>query len=63
MVGVVLSLAGTRLLHSQIFFPDVPILLPLIVMCGVLMLTGLLSAWWPALRAASVEPMEALRTE
>jgi predicted permease len=63
IVGVVLSLAGTRLLHSQISFPNVPIVLPLIVMCGVLMLTGLLSTWWPALRAASIEPMEALRSE
>jgi predicted permease len=63
VVGVVLSIAGTRVLHSQIFFLKVPIAIPLIVMCGVLMLTGLFAAWWPALRAASTEPMAALRTE
>jgi predicted permease len=63
VAGVVVSLASTRLLHSQIFFLKIPITIPLIVMGGVLMLTGLFAAWWPASRAASTEPMEALRTE
>ena len=35
----------------------------LTVMCGVLLLTGLFAAWWPASRAASTEPMQALRAE
>jgi ABC-type lipoprotein release transport system permease subunit len=29
----------------------------------VLLLTGLFAAWWPANRAASTEPMQALRME
>lgn len=61
--GVVVLLAGTRVLHSQIFFLKVPMAIPLMVMCCVLMLTGLFAAWWPASRAASTEPMEALRME
>jgi hypothetical protein len=35
----------------------------LTAMCGVLLLTGLFAAWWPASRAASTEPMQALRAE
>jgi predicted permease len=63
VAGAVVLLASTRVLHSQIFFLKVPIAIPLMVMCGVMMLTGLFAAWWPASRAASTEPMEALRME
>ena len=35
----------------------------LTVMCGVLLLTGLFAAWWPASRAAATEPMQGLRAE
>ena len=63
IAGVVVSLASTRLLHSLISNITPHILAPLIAMCGVLMLTGLFAVWWPALRAASIEPMDALRTE
>jgi ABC-type lipoprotein release transport system permease subunit len=35
----------------------------LLAVCGVLVLTGLFAAWWPARRAASTEPMQALRIE
>jgi predicted permease len=63
IVGVAASLAGARLLQSVIFgiAPRDP--LTLAAMCGVLLLTGLLAAWWPAKRAASTEPMQALRAE
>jgi ABC-type lipoprotein release transport system permease subunit len=37
--------------------------LTLLAMAGLLSLTGLFAAWWPARRAALTEPMEALRTE
>lgn len=63
VVGIGASLAGARLLQSLIFgvAPRDPMTLG--AMCGLLLLTGLFAAWWPARRAASTEPMEALRTE
>jgi len=63
MVGFAASLAGAQLLRSLLFgvAPRDP--LTLVFMCGVLLLTGLFAAWWPATRAASTEPMQALRME
>ncbi|HEY4046724.1 MAG TPA: FtsX-like permease family protein [Acidobacteriaceae bacterium] len=63
MVGLVASLASAQLLRSLLFgmVPRDPLMLT--AMCVVLMLTGLFAAWWPARRAASTEPIEALRTE
>jgi predicted permease len=62
-VGVAASLAGAQILSSLLFgvVPRDPLLLT--GMCAVLLLTGLLAAWWPALRASSIEPTQALRTE
>jgi predicted permease len=63
MLGFAASLGGAQLLRSLLFgvAPRDP--LTLVSMCGVLLLTGLFAAWWPALRAASTEPMQALRME
>ena len=63
IVGIGASLAGAQLLQSLIFgiAPRDPI--TLLAMCGLLLLTGLFAAWWPARRAASTEPMRALRME
>ena len=62
-VGLAASLAGAQLLRSLLFgiAPRDPIMLA--AMCGVLLLTGLFAAWWPASRAAATEPMQALRME
>lgn len=61
--GLVAALAGVRLLGSLLFgiAPRDPVTLA--VACTILLFTGLFAAWWPARRAASVEPMQALRTE
>jgi predicted permease len=61
--GVIAALAGAHLLQSLVFgiAPRDP--LTLACMCGVLLLTGLFAAWWPARRAAATEPMQALRAE
>jgi predicted permease len=63
VIGIAASLAGAQLLRSLLFgiAPRDPH--PLIAMCGVLLLTGLFAAWWPARRAASIDPMQALRSE
>lgn len=62
-VGLFASLASAQLLRSLLFgvIPRDPVMLA--AMCGVLMCTGLFAAWWPARRAASTEPVDALRME
>ena len=62
-IGVGTSLLLSRLLKSMLFgiAPDDPATL-----CGaalLLMMVALAASWIPARRAASVEPMEALRPE
>ncbi|HEY3988885.1 MAG TPA: ABC transporter permease [Acidobacteriaceae bacterium] len=61
--GLAASLAGAQLLRSLLFgiAPRDP--LTMAAMCGVLLVTGLFAAWWPASRAAATEPMQALRME
>jgi ABC-type antimicrobial peptide transport system permease subunit len=63
VIGLAASLAGAQILRSLLFgiAPRDP--LTMAAMCGVLLLTGLFAAWWPASRAASTEPMQALRME
>jgi ABC-type antimicrobial peptide transport system permease subunit len=63
VAGTAASVAGNQLLRSLLFgvAPRDPV--TLVCMCGVLAGTGLLAAWWPAKRAASTEPMQALRIE
>jgi ABC-type antimicrobial peptide transport system permease subunit len=62
-VGITVALAGTRILSSLLFgvAPRDPLML--ITACVVLLFTGLFAAWWPARRAARIEPMAALRLE
>ena len=63
VIGLIAAIAGAHLLESLVFgiAPRDP--LTLACMCGVLLLTGLFAAWWPARRAAATEPMQALRAE
>src|SRR5580698_4726899 len=61
--GIVMSLAGARILGSLFFGvkPHAPVTLTTV--SSLLLATGVFSAWWPARHAARVKPMEALRTE
>ncbi len=67
MAGLMLGLAGAagaqRLLQSISFGirPGDPIFLTLA--CGVMLVASLLAAYLPAMRAVSVDPMQALRSE
>ena len=63
VVGSIASIAGGKLMSSLLFgvAPRNP--WALATMCGVLLVTGLFAAWWPARRAAATEPMQALRME
>jgi len=61
-VGIVAAFFATRLLRSLVF--EVEVLDPAILTFATLtiLLVAILASVWPARRAASVEPMEALRT-
>jgi predicted permease len=62
-MGIAAALAGARILSSLLFgvAPRDPLMLATASI--LLLFTGLFAAWWPARRAARVEPMAALRLE
>lgn len=62
-IGVVSALGLTRLVRQLLFdvSPADPVVIS--VVCALLMLVALAACFVPARRAASIEPMRALRTE
>jgi predicted permease len=62
-VGIAVSLLGAKIVGSLLFGVKPRDPMTLAAASVVLLLTGLFAAWWPARRAARVEPMEALRSE
>jgi predicted permease len=62
-IGFVASLMTVQLLRTFLFHVSPRDPFVWIVGCGVLLITGFVSAWQPASSAASSEPMQALRSE
>jgi len=63
VVGVVFAAFLGRLFTSLLFRVSMLHLLPWLCAAGVLMSVVMLASFLPARRAASIEPMKALRTE
>ena len=61
--GAVAALALGRVFASLLFQVGMAYALPWLVAVGVLLVVVLLATYLPARRAASIEPMQALRTE
>jgi ABC-type antimicrobial peptide transport system permease subunit len=62
-LGLAASLAGGSALKTMLYGTAARDPLVLTAVCLVVALAGLISAYLPALRAASIEPMQALRTD
>jgi putative ABC transport system permease protein len=62
-LGIVLALGATRLETSMLFGVRPLDTLSIICALAVLAIAITLAAWLPARRAASVDPIQALRTE
>ena len=63
VVGLALALVARRLVGVVIYFEPEKELANTLLLAGLLMVAGLLAALIPAARAASTEPVKALRTE
>jgi putative ABC transport system permease protein len=63
VVGLVIAVAATRLLASQLFDVSPSDPRSLLGACALLVLTGVAAAYVPARRAARIDPIAALRTE
>ena len=63
VLGLVVSLSSATVLRTMLYgtAPRDPLVLAAV--CAVVVTTGLLAAWRPALRAAAIEPMQALRVD
>ena len=62
-VGVAASLISASVLQSMLYGTGSRNPLVLTLVCIGVALAGLIAAYIPALRAASIEPMQALRSE
>jgi putative ABC transport system permease protein len=63
VIGIAATLASASLLQSMLYGTASRNPLVLAGVCGVVALAGLLAAYLPAMRAAGIDPMRALRAE
>ena len=63
VAGLVIAVVATRLLSSQLFGVSPSDPGSLLGACVVLILAGIAAAYFPARRAARIDPMQALRSE
>ena len=63
VLGVAATLASASVLKTMLYGTASRDPLVLVAVCIVVALTGLLAAYLPALRAAAINPMQALRTD
>src|SRR5262249_32029346 len=63
VIGLVAWLGFASVLKTMLYGTAERDPLVLAAVCAVVAMTGLLAAWLPALRAAAVEPMQALRVD
>jgi putative ABC transport system permease protein len=62
-IGIAATLASASVLQSMLYGTASRNPLVLAGVCGVVALAGLVAAYLPALRAAGIDPMRALRAE
>jgi ABC-type antimicrobial peptide transport system permease subunit len=62
-IGVLASLLSTSLLKSMLYGTGARNPLVLMMVSAIAAVTGLIAAFIPARRAASVDPMQALRAD
>jgi putative ABC transport system permease protein len=62
-IGVLASLLSTSLLESMLYGTGARNPAVLLLVCAIAAITGLIAAFLPARRAASVDPMQALRAD
>jgi ABC-type antimicrobial peptide transport system permease subunit len=63
LIGIPAALAGGRALAHQLFGVNSYDPMVLSGAVGLLVVSALVAGWVPAMRAASIDPMEALRSE
>lgn len=62
-IGAAVSLAFASVLNTMLYGTVARDPLVLAAACSLMAMIGLLAAWLPALRAARIQPMQALRVE
>jgi putative ABC transport system permease protein len=63
LAGAALSLLSNRVLHTMLYGVQAVDLVSMGIVTALLAVTGLVAAVWPALRAASTDPITVMRTD